>query len=209
MWCFSICHFHFNCIIQPQLCVTLYVCIPYIQHQILSPSLIPLVLSPLMPTTWGDAFVVHDIGQVQPSWVNLFSASVTCNKSTLFFIKWLRDPGGWAEQRAELLSRRPAQPSTHISRHPFWEITGLTFAPINRHMHTYTHLSQTSHTLPCVLATSECDKFSAAEETRLRCSKAMCSKNNHKRRIRWIILRQKYSAICSWFVFFSLFLTVC
>lgn len=118
------------------------------QHQIPSPSSIPLVLSPLMPTTWGDAFVVHDIGQVQPSWVNLFSASVTCNKSTLFFIKWLRDPGGWAEQRAELLSKRPAQPSTHISRHPFWEITGLAYFCTHKqtHAHIHTPVTDITHT---------------------------------------------------------------
>lgn len=80
-----------------------------------------------MPTTWGDAFVVHDIGQVQLSWVNLFSASVTCNKSTLFFIKWLRDPGGRADHGAELLSKHPCPTITHISRHPFWEITGFAY----------------------------------------------------------------------------------
>lgn len=39
----------------------------HLEHQLHSPTSSPVVSSPLIPTTRGGAFVVHDIGQVQPS----------------------------------------------------------------------------------------------------------------------------------------------
>lgn len=76
----------------------------------------PPALCSLVPITGLDARVEHDIGKVQAGWVNLFSASVICNKSTLFFIKWLREPWSQAERRAELLSSRAGRPP---SRHSY------------------------------------------------------------------------------------------
>ncbi len=119
-------------------------------HQLPSPSSIPLVILPSLEVM---LLLYLILGKYSPAELICFLHQWLATSPLSFSLSdWeiLEAERSRAQSRAAVGT--PCPTITHISRHPFWEITG--FAYICVYKQTQPQTASQQHTLPCMFAAS-------------------------------------------------------